>query len=115
MIKYELKGNNMVIKRLKTALISVTFVPLVLNGDISMLNIAEIKKRMLSIPQPNDNASSNIHELVKPIKDPSENLDKISSVLEFIAQAIAKGSITLKNKKIAKKWIKDNQEQHERF
>lgn len=107
-IKYEWKGNNMVIRTLKAMLIKAALITLVLNDSIinatpnQQINNLDNKAAINTTP-------SSINELNKLIKGSSENLDKISSVLEFTAQAINKGSIVLQNRVAAKKWIKTNQ------
>lgn len=111
----------MVIKTLKTVLISITFTIFILNFSsiidakdstntdkgIKAENIENKQTDTTKMDTPN---SPTINALAKLIKNTSENLEKLSSILEFIAQAINKGSIVLKNKKTVKNWIQDNQE-----
>jgi len=110
-IKYELKGNNMVIRTLKTALLTVTFIIFILNASIiNTVNTQDQPVDTIDIAADTDAIPISINTLNTLIKSSSENLDKINSVLEFMAQAINRGSIVLKNRDAAKKWVKNNQD-----
>lgn len=109
-IKYELKGNYMIIRTLKRMLISVAFIALVLNDSIINAVNTQNQKPIKSNSANTQTSSGSIQDINKLIKGSSENLDKINSVLEFTAQAITKGTIVLQSKIAAKKWIKNNQD-----
>jgi len=93
----------MISRILKTMLISVMFISLILSNSTIQATLTE------KTDNPNPKATiSNTQGFNTLIKKSYETLDKISSILEFVAQAIKKGSISLRDEAAAKNWIKKN-------